>query len=508
MPPYDTLFLQPERDDLIETLVEATATANRRCRVGKLELNEKVFAACADTIAAQPEGVTQWIEGVPRAEECTPTVRATLVGAAWWTDPVGRRHVRIVGRRLEQFNEYHQNRFGPLGQPRPALALVHPDACCLRHVPGKPAELLAVCACGTIGKPDALGWMGGCCGPCHDHREEKSEPLHGRELRWTYREHPGPVLAVAFSSTGRTVVSADSLGKVHFWDPQTMEVREVRDHDIGLMEDAVGFACNGQIAALSAYYDGLSWYDADTGRQIGVLHGDHFGYHCLALSPDGRQVAGSDFSRTNVWDLSPTRARSPRQRIGHSATCITYHPDGGTLVLGANTRRLMRYDLSTGREEEILLPMGGAQAVCFTPDGACLSVALGHDRIFALSARPTVPRGGVWWTPLPQVKGQAHILSHPTPVYAIAFTPDSRAGSNESVLASAGLDRVIRFWSLPAGELLGGLEWHVGTVRGLAFSPDGALLASAGGDGLVRLWPWRQLLEAPQAGGLGAQPLG
>jgi WD40 repeat protein len=421
-------------------------------------------------------------------------VRATLVGAAWWTDPVGRRHVRIVGRRLEQFNEYHQNRFGPLGQPRPALALVHPDACCLRHVPGKPPELLAVCGCGTIGRPEALGWMGDCCGPCHDHREEKSEPLHGREFRWTYREHPGPVLAVVFASTGRTVVSADSLGKIHFWDPQTMEVREVRDHDIGMMEDTVGFACNGQIAAMAAYYDGLSWYDADTGRQIGVLHGDSFGYHCLAVSPDGRQAAGSDHGRTNIWELSQPRARSPQQRLGHSANCLTYHPDGGTLLLGNNTRRLTLHELSTGHDEHVHPPMllGGAQAVRFAPDGRSLAVAQGHDRAFAFSAHSGIPpRGGVWWTPLPVGQGKDLSLGHSAPVYAVAFTPDS------SVLVSAGLDRVIRFWSLPGGELLGGLEWHVGTVRGLAFSPDGALLTSAGSDGLVHLWPWRQLLDAP-----------
>jgi WD40 repeat protein len=56
-------------------------------------------------------------------------------------------------------------------------------------------------------------------------------------------------------------------------------------------------------------------------------------------------------------------------------------------------------------------------------------------------------------------------------------------------LASAGGDGTVRLWDPITGNQRGPpLEGHEGPVYGVAFSPDGTQLASAGADRTVRLW--------------------
>ncbi len=66
---------------------------------------------------------------------------------------------------------------------------------------------------------------------------------------------------------------------------------------------------------------------------------------------------------------------------------------------------------------------------------------------------------------------------------AVAVSPDGE------LLASGGGDWLIRLWEMdtgePVGEPLGG---HTNAVIGLAFSPDGQTLVSGSWDGTIQLW--------------------
>ncbi|MGH3970954.1 MAG: toll/interleukin-1 receptor domain-containing protein, partial [Mycobacterium sp.] len=82
----------------------------------------------------------------------------------------------------------------------------------------------------------------------------------------------------------------------------------------------------------------------------------------------------------------------------------------------------------------------------------------------------------------------------------VAVSPDGHR------LASAGFDHTVRLWNAETGHSIGApLTGHTGTVSSVAFSPDGHRLASASWDQTVRLWDvgTGQSIGAPLTGHTG-----
>ncbi|MFF5758474.1 WD40 repeat domain-containing protein [Streptomyces longwoodensis] len=83
--------------------------------------------------------------------------------------------------------------------------------------------------------------------------------------------------------------------------------------------------------------------------------------------------------------------------------------------------------------------------------------------------RPPPPPGGSPDRPHGSVRG-------------IAFSPEGR------LLASSGSDRTVRLWDVPGRRPWATLTGHTNAVWGVAFAPDGRTVASSSNDGTVRLW--------------------
>ena len=107
-------------------------------------------------------------------------------------------------------------------------------------------------------------------------------------------------------------------------------------------------------------------------------------------------------------------------------------------------------------------------AVAFSPKGDLLATA-GDDKLIK------------YWNPA-DGKDLRKSEGHGAPIYGLAFHPDGTR------LASGSVDKTIRIWKVADGKELGKLDGHPDDVYAVAFSPDGKRLASVGYGGNLFLW--------------------
>lgn len=160
--------------------------------------------------------------------------------------------------------------------------------------------------------------------------------------------------------------------------------------------------------------------------------------------------------------------------LGERATGIAWSPDGATLAVSTSSG-LWVYNATIFTAPPRLLRVAG---------GPVLDVAISADNLIATALTDGTVR--LWDI---ATGGQRAVLrGHTQPVRAIAFSPDGTLVASGGGDEATGADSDIRLWDVAARTQTATLAGHEGAITGLAFSPDGTLLASASLDTTVRLW--------------------
>jgi WD40 repeat protein len=227
----------------------------------------------------------------------------------------------------------------------------------------------------------------------------------------------------------------------------------------------------------------------------------------LALSPDGSLllfVCAKEFGIATTDNGEVVfRFSDPQARFAHAA----WSPMGDKLAV--NFQHTASVAILNRRGQQIcsVTHDGLSEAIALSPSGSLIAVA--NDRHLQICnsdsgrevCRQSLSRsienmtfshdatriayggesGDITILDVSQMRPLRELTSG-SDVNGLFFSPD------DSLLATAHSDGIIRVWDIETGELSSELLGHERLVRDSTFTPDGKVLLSSSDDGTIRLW--------------------
>ena len=333
-----------------------------------------------------------------------------------------------------------------------------------------------------------------------DGRTRVAAASDGTVLRWHTNANwhsslIGSVTGMDIDSDGRTATAGDAEGNITTWDIRTGE-------DVGAQSPldsatyAVRYTRDG--IRITGSVSGVLTVTAKSGdlarpRSIRLNNREFRG--AMAVSPDGKLFAAAhqnplslglpDDYRVGVWDVATLTQRADLKLDDQSPAKLVFSPDGRRLLAltnnqgdstvgsdtdGATTASLLSWRLPDfTAEKAVPLDTDTLVTGVLTPDGKSMITA-----------------GTAGWIQIRDLltgKLRERFGKHSSTVRDVAISPDGR------MLATITTDdSVVRLWDLHDRKLLAVLAGHSAPLNEIVFSPDGKLLVSGGTDTDIGVW--------------------
>ncbi len=314
--------------------------------------------------------------------------------------------------------------------------------------------------------------------------------LRGWEWYYLKRLYEAPLLtlpthqddgAVAFSPDGSRLAASGPDQTIKVWDVGTgKEVFTLRGHRKGGTMNyrqgvnGLAFSRDGRWLASAGGDTTVRIWNMETGAVERVLEGHTRLVMAVAFHPDGARLASASWDgRAIVWKLATGERLHEFRHQRWSWNAVTFSPDGARLAVASAYSGTIVWDMET-RDRLLTLQTPAASAghsgLAFRPDGGHLATAEWGDGTVGIWDAKTGKR-------VRTLTGHTDHL-----VFSVAFSPDGTR------LASAGGDGTVRIWDSATGKELLNLRAHGSEVYSVAWSADGARLASQSWDGTVKVW--------------------
>ncbi len=205
----------------------------------------------------------------------------------------------------------------------------------------------------------------------------------------------------------------------------------------------------------------------------------------VAFAPDGERIAATVCDElvlpnsrqirnvVKVWNAKTGTLQKTLGDDDAQLVCLAYSPDSKLLAAGDPAKKAVAlWNTATGKLEQTLQTAGTQPwSLAFSADGKTL----------ALGGQKDNHSGQVQlWDTQKGVMRRAWESSDF--VNAVVYSPNGR------MIASAGGGGTIAIWGVEQGDIIALLKGHSHGHRTVAFSPDNKTIAAGAPDGKVRLW--------------------
>lgn len=218
-----------------------------------------------------------------------------------------------------------------------------------------------------------------------------------------------------------------------------------------------------------------------------------------------------------LWDLGTGVERRRLTGPTESLVCVAMTPDGRSVAAGDRNGKVYLWVLDPpgSAPRSFGGHLGAVTGLVFEPDGALLSVGMdgtlrrwdfasGRARVLRADAGALRGVAASRDTGCVALAGDRLVIRCPD---ARAVATEGHAGGTRCVafsadgafVASGGADGAVRLWRTSDGGVLTSFEGHEGAIQGVAVSPDRRFVYSGGADGTLRRWAVRSAALSARA---------
>jgi eukaryotic-like serine/threonine-protein kinase len=315
------------------------------------------------------------------------------------------------------------------------------------------------------------------------HLPTPNEPdLRGMEWRYLWQAARGDELrtmrtdrimtCAAFSADGQFIVAGGIQGDVRIWN--ATNAAAPLDLEGPKTSGATSFIAFSPAGKLFALLldDSVAIRTTGDWQIIHQIEGRHF---VVAFSPDGKTLGLGGPRGLWLYDTTTWKGEQISNRECRDSGKIMFSAHGSALaVLLAQGEPIVVWDVATRRITREFQGVEQTVGCAISPDGTHLAVGTRKGVLL------------LWEVATGQVLSETK--AHSGWLFGLAFSSDGR------VLASAGGDQKLLLWELTEAGLMPQqpsfrLRGHRNEIWNLNFSPDGQQLVTSSKDGTVKIWP-------------------